>query len=102
VGSKIRRNCGLATHLGIQLADVRQTYEVRAGGTGRRRTMNELRNGASAKQDGFHAVSTEELDRIAGGEASMSWYRGSTVGEAIQSFVNEATARYRALKEQYG
>jgi len=32
----------------------------------------------------------------------MSWYRGATVGEAIQSFVNEATARYAALKRQYG
>ena len=64
--------------------------------------MDKFCNGFSAVLDGFNAVSMDELDRIEGGQASMSWYRGSNVGEAVQSFVNEATARYRALKAQYG
>ena len=64
--------------------------------------MDKFCNGFSTVLDGFHAVSMHELDQIEGGQASMSWYRGSTVGEAVQSFVNEATARYRASKEKYG
>jgi hypothetical protein len=64
--------------------------------------MNKLCNEFSAKLDGVSAVSMDELNQIEGGEASMSWYRGATVGEAIQSFVNEATARYAALKRRYG
>ncbi len=64
--------------------------------------MNKFCNGFSAMLDGFSAVSLDELEQIQGGQTSTSWYRGSTVAEAIQSFVNEATARYRALKVQYG
>lgn len=64
--------------------------------------MNKFRSEFSAMLDGFCAVSMDELEQIQGGQTSMSWYRGSTVAEAVQSFVNEATARYRALKEQYG
>ncbi len=51
--------------------------------------------------DALKAVSSEEMEQVQGGQ-STSWYRGGTVAEAVQSFVNEATARYRALKEQYG
>jgi hypothetical protein len=64
--------------------------------------MNKYCKRSSAKLDRFSTVAKDELDQIQGGQTSMGWYRGSTVGEAIQSFVNEATARYRALKEQYG
>ena len=64
--------------------------------------MKKYSNESNAMRDGFSAASTDELDQIQGGQASMSWQRGSTVGELVQSFVNEATARYRALKEQYG
>jgi hypothetical protein len=62
--------------------------------------MNEFRNGTL---DGFSAVSIDEMDQIeGGGQASASWVDPRTVGTIVESFVREATARYRALKEQYG
>src|SRR5687767_14682540 len=99
-GPKQRGNAAWRNTLGIQLAGVRQTLQVRAGGTGRRSTMDKFCNGFSAMPDGFSAASMDELDQVEGGQTSMSWYRGRTVGEAVQSFVNEATARYQALKEK--
>ena len=60
--------------------------------------MKKFCNGSSAMVDGFSAVSMEEIDQIEGGQASASWLDPRTVGTIVQSFVNEATARYRALK----
>jgi hypothetical protein len=63
--------------------------------------MNQVSDEFSRTIKRLDAVSQHELEQVQGGQ-STSWYRGATVGEAVQSFVNEATARYRALKEQYG
>ncbi len=64
--------------------------------------MDKFCDGLNESLKGFGTATMEELDRVEGGQTSMSWYRGRTVGEAIQSFVNEATARYKALKAKYG
>jgi len=64
--------------------------------------MDKSCNGSSAVLNGFSAVSMGDLNQIEGGDTNMSWYRGANVGEAVQSFVNEATARYQALKAKYG
>jgi hypothetical protein len=60
--------------------------------------MNEFRGGFSAMSDGFSTMSTEEVESVEGGRATASWLDPRTVGTIVQSFVNEATARYRALK----
>ena len=64
--------------------------------------MDKFCNGFSGVLDGFNAVSMDELDQIEGGQASMSWVDPRTVGTIVDSFVREATARYRDLKAKYG
>jgi hypothetical protein len=61
---------GLRNRWSIHLAGVRQSSRVRAGGTVRRSIMNEFNNGFSAMpEDGFSAVSREELNQVEGGQA---------------------------------
>jgi hypothetical protein len=65
--------------------------------------MNRFNNGFSALADGLSTVSSDELDKVEGGQAAtMSWIDPRTVGTIVESFVREATARYEHLKRTYG
>src|SRR5207249_4234575 len=64
----------------IHLAGVRQSFQVRAGGTVRRGTMNEINNGCSGMPNDFSGVSVDEGDQIQGGRGGGSSWGGGGGG----------------------
>lgn len=69
-GPKQRCNAAWRNAWRIQFAGVRHIFQVRAGGTVRKATMNEVNNGSSAVSDGFSALSLAELRQIEGGAST--------------------------------